>query len=286
MRCRPDRILTLDRTHASCRGLKGCWPFHDRGGTTIRGVAKRRSLTLAGAATSVAWRVGRWGRGAECDGVVNWSGPPATDLWPAGTVAGSVAMLVRCDQVASQNRLFGAAASGAGLLRVDVGTVASAFSVTVKNGSNANLQIDTPATLVNGGYYCLVITIEDGDARIYLDGKQVASSSSVSGANTFAFDATGVRVAANSNGLTPFVGGFYDLRLYDRALRPREVQRYWRAPWEMMEPLPEIEDSIYTRIFVDDTGAGADAVSVRRIYRIRNTTVSGTRNYTTRKWNA
>jgi hypothetical protein len=203
-------------------GLVAAYSFNEEAGTTlIDRTGQGRTGTLSGPTWTSA---GRYGGALSFDGVNDWvtvNDANALDL----TTGMTLQAWVRPTSVSSWRTVLVKNVSGGMVYSLFASDTTSAAAGYVR--TTADLGVPSPSPLALNVWTHLAVTYDGAMLRLYVGGVQVASRA-VSGSMPAS---TGVlSIGGNSLGLGFFQGLIDDVRIYNRALTPLEIQADMTTP--------------------------------------------------------
>jgi len=107
-----------------------------------------------------------------------------------------------------------------------IGTVNPGDIRFTATDSSTTVDLDTSANLDDGNWHHVVGTYDGSTMRVYIDGEEVNSDSTLSGDLSYAED--DIPTIGSRMGSTNFFNGTIDeVRIYDRALSENEISRHF-----------------------------------------------------------
>lgn len=117
------------------------------------------------------------------------TGKPSNVVFPVTTRAGTMFAYVR-PRVIQESRILTVANSGNSRFAILYGRTGSTFSAFFRNAALGLIQINTPTPIEVHRWYSVAATAEEGDGRLYLNGRLEAVSTAVDAANTLGASGT------------------------------------------------------------------------------------------------
>lgn len=230
----------LDDGSSLERGLVGLWTFDGADVTSnliVDRSAQGNNGGFFGGATSSATTIGKLGQALKFNGTTNYVslGAPASLDVPACTIAMWVKTTNDNDEA-----IFSAGGEGQTGFNVELGPseptltdeLITVFSLTT--GLNIGYTTSNRSELFDGAWHHVVVTADDTQTKIYLDG---ASKTMSVGGGTDSGDClqqntwTTVRIGGQryfGSDLNFFNGSIDDVRFYNRALTAAEVKQLYQ----------------------------------------------------------
>jgi hypothetical protein len=222
------RGLQINKAHPLAQGLVGYWPLNEGFGTKaydLSGNNNTGTLTnfaLSGATSN--WCGSPTGGGLNFDGANDFIGTFTKSISPPG------ARTLSCWIRKSSNTRSGLicttiAAGGQGFALVINRTVAG--NITYIHSVGGFLEVSV--SIASNVWYNIGVTYNGStNVIMYLNGKNIGSSSSITPEPVSSSNGTiGIE---DSTGTNPFNGFISEVRAYNRALSPQEMQTLYNNP--------------------------------------------------------
>ncbi|WP_241674467.1 DUF5695 domain-containing protein [Paenibacillus luteus] len=193
--------------------------FNETSGTTANDASGNgKHATLSG---STSWVAGKSGNALDLNGTNAYAS------LPAGIVSGlndfTIAAWVKIDSLSNWARIFdfGTGTSQYMFLAPQVGGAGLRFGITT-SGNGAEQQLNAPA-LPTGVWKHVAVTLSGTTGRLYVDGVQVASNTSMT-LKPSSLGSTSLNYIGKSQWSDPYLDGAVDeFKIYSRALSVTEV---------------------------------------------------------------
>lgn len=208
-------------------GLVGYWPLNEAAGTYVHDASGYgNDGQLSGAA---AWATGAFGSGLNfgpATGQVQVVDAPS--LEPASTVTVSAWV----NHLGSPGLYRYIVAKGAtGCIAASYGLYSGPegglqFYISRQHGTTYLRSADAGAQVWDGRWHLVVGTFDGSDLRLYIDGSEIGSAESYPGPLVYELRNSNDLFIGNYPGCAQhgFVGSIDEVRIWDRALSPQEVQ--------------------------------------------------------------
>lgn len=227
-------------------GLVGCWLFNEGAGRTLNDIARLGQATLTSLSspdiTTSGWRPRKFGTSVALDGTDDY----AVALRKFGTITGkfSIECWVIDDSsaatLASTSHRIISWYDGTNNVQLcfDSGGVNTGIrQLGLKNdAANSLPQVDTGTYDVPLGLRHVVATFDGTNYKIYVDGVDRSSSGGGGQINFSSSDSTNVYFGQRMNATGFLIGGIDHIRIFNRALLPNEVKRFYAEPFAGIVP--------------------------------------------------
>jgi len=218
----------LDRSHPLAKPLVGCWPFFERGGTTLHDISGRGNHgTLTNMNPAAAWVRTTMGSGLKLDGVDDYvncgtdsslkfnSGNFTIEAWIYPTATDGVRTI------------------GATYLDPNTGYLFAIYNGAISYYTNAWKA--GVAIVANQLQHAAITVNSAGNYIFYINGVSAGSGASALPASNTAYFQIG---AYESGTLGRFSGTIVNVRNYKSVLSNRQIAQLYADPWAMYRTLP------------------------------------------------
>ena len=256
-------------------------PFPDGGGVALyqlNGDATDVSGNYNGTATNVTYGAGEFGQA----GVFNGSSSVIDFAQPLLINTFSVSVWVKTNNISTRRVVLGNAYAGSsyGNALQILGT--SGYAQFEWAISNSWLVLTSSVNVADGNWHNTVVTISEGYQSMYVDGNLAVSSTN---ANDQQVTNANFKIGANWNNTEYFNGSIDQVRVFNRALRPYEVEALYTEEYctPTIVPSEHFNTVVYsgngTGQSIDTVGFAPDLVWVKNRlvtnYHILSDTVRG-----------
>ena len=220
-------LPVLDRSHPLTKGLVACYPFFERGGTTLHDISGRNNQgTLININPATAWVRTPYGWGLDFDGVDDYINVPHHSSLEGATF--SLSAYIKTSSTASKFIFFKMVNSPPYPGYAMCTNQASANQISMWVGGSA--WTNASFTWDNNWHY--VVGIYDGTAvKIYIDGNLLISQ-----VQTHAQSTAPLRIGTADLPSYYLLGTIASTCIWNRGLTNNQIIQLCADPWAMYRP--------------------------------------------------
>lgn len=194
------------------QGLVGCWLFNEGAGGFAYDIARMNNGTLTG---GTAWAIGRFGKTLSFDGSNDYISVPSISIPTDITVSAWIFPLsLNANYICTKNPV-----------NEQWALFVESELLIWRGGANQNVLTATGPSI--NMWHHVVGSQRGVDGQLYIDGVQVATTSSL----TAIGNGAGLINIGRFDAQYHFNGSIDNVRIHNRALTPAEVMRLYSEPF-------------------------------------------------------